>query len=56
MSDKEIALELVKILSTRNDAFWGDDGETDLDVSLSYADTISEMYERIYNKVHSLKD
>ena len=56
MSDKEITMELLKALvASGTDIVRSDTNETDRDISLGTARVLSEMYEIIYNKVHSLK-
>jgi len=48
MSDKEIALELLKVLIENKGIAYPDSNE-------KIAEETSEMYEMIYNKVHSLE-
>ena len=51
MSDKEIALELLKaVIASKGIATCLED------INVNMAKDASEMYEIIYNKVHSLKD
>lgn len=49
MSDKEIALELLKALIESKGFVYGENNAVN-------AEGISDMYEIVYNKVHSLKD